>query len=169
MSCLTAPPLVSLLSLSRVQSQINSRLFLTLTYPSTCLHLQLAPRFSLFPSGRSSPLRGSRVRGGCPGGGGPGTAPLCPESGAVLGARASTGLSPRSRPCVVLGMRPSSGPAIGLETWGGSSPRQQQNILTPHKNMSKIKEKRPSKMALICQKKTRFLLALKVLWSLVLN
>lgn len=58
MSCLTAPPLVSLLSLSRVQSQINSRLFLTLTYPSTCLHLQLAPRFSLFPTRRSSPLRG---------------------------------------------------------------------------------------------------------------
>lgn len=78
MSCLTAPPLVSLLSLSRVQSQINSRLFLTLTYPSTCLHLQLAPRFCLFPTRLSSPLRGSGIPGGCPGGG-PGIARFVPS------------------------------------------------------------------------------------------
>lgn len=55
MSCLTAPPLVSLLSLSRVQSQINSRLFLTLTYPSTRLHLQLAPLLCRPPAPRSPP------------------------------------------------------------------------------------------------------------------
>lgn len=76
MSCLTAPPLVSLLSLSRVQSQINSSLSLTLTCPPTRIQLQL-PRRCAFP-----PSPPPRRKGAGSLGASPGIAPLCTAVGA---------------------------------------------------------------------------------------
>lgn len=145
MSCLTAPPLVSLLSLSRVQSQINSKLFLTLTYPSTRLHLQLAPRLCpcppVPPPHRRSRWQQPRKKGRPPAGGCPGrrrrppTSPrFVPGCAAVLSARSRErggGCAPRlprsSGRGATAQRRP---PASLLQTWGRSPPKQQQRKIT---------------------------------------
>lgn len=188
MSCLTAPPLVSLLSLSRVQSQINSKLFLTLTYPSTRLHLQLAPRLCpcppVPPRHRRSRWQQPRKKGRPPAGGCPGrrrrppTSPrFVPGCAAVLSARSRErggGLCPPAAPLLRpggYGTAPAARqPPANLgpqppKTTTTKNNRQRQKK-TP--NAQEKDENRPTGST-TCKKRTSFSLALKVLQCLVLN
>lgn len=172
MSCLTAPPLVSVLSLSRVQSQINRRLFLTLTYPSTRLHLQLAPLLSHHPPSPQPVAAAPREGPGSPGAAWAAAfdiAPLCPGFAAVLS------VSSRERPPVP----PSPGPTSAVPGAAASRLRpanlgllhlvttittksnqgKKKHQENPRRKKETIRQNRSSTLT----KTTSFLLALKVL------
>lgn len=159
MSCLTAPPLVSLLSLSRVQSQINSRLSPTLTYPSTRLHLQLAPRLCLSPTPRRSRWQQPHMRGRGPRGltraaaAAPDVAPLCPRLSARSRERGP--VLPDSRSTVLGAGAQHRSPAAVLQNLGP------QLLITT--TTTKPAPKNRQNGSVKCKKRRSFSLALKLL------